>query len=192
MRGVLAALLLCACGESSMSIDAPAIDAPAHDAPAIDAPAIDAPTHDAQPSGILVSKWPRGSETFVPISGGSAPIVEGIQGFRYFETQWRVPASVNNDNPSLVLHYDISGLGGMDQMSTIGLMPASGVTRDSDRYLIFFNQYTIDQLDGAVCHITAQFPLFTQLGTWDVTVTLRRSGCLDSGVDVVCPDGGVP
>ena len=90
------------------------------------------------------------------------------------------------------LVYDVTGLGGMDQNSGLTLGTPAGGVRDSDRYLIFMNQFQLDQLDGATCHITAHFPTSPQLGTWDGIVTFRYTGCLDNGPDVVCPDGGVP
>ena len=162
------------------------------DAPAIDSHADAPPLPTDAGTQIQLSKWPRQSETFTAFSSGAeVPLVHGFQGFNYVELQIRVPAGIGSA-ATFDLVYDVIGLGGMDQNSGITFSSPDGGVQDSDRYLIFMNQFQLEQIDGASCHVTAQFPANPQLGIWDGTVTFRYTGCLDNGSDVVCPDGGVP
>ena len=186
------AVLLASCGSSAASPDA-AVDAPPIDSSHFDAAPADAAIDATPGAAIELSKWPRGSETFLAFGNGvTLPFVHGFQGFNYVELQIRVPASITDPQVTFNLHYDLAGLGSMDQSSGISLSAPDGGVRDSDRYLIFINQFTMDQLEGVSCHITAQLPASPSLAAWDGTVTLHYTGCLDNGADVVCPDGGVP
>ena len=193
MRVSILCALLAACGSSSGAPDGSPIDSSSVDVIHTDAAPGDAAIDAAPGASIELSKWPRGSETFTAFGNGATlPFVHGFQGFNYVELKIRVPATVTAPMPEFDLHYDVIGLGATDQMNIITLGTADGGVRESDRYLIFINQFTMEQLEGTSCHITAQFPQSPQLGTWDGTVTLHFTGCLDNGADVVCPDGGVP
>jgi hypothetical protein len=188
----LLTLLASACGGSASTPDGAPIDARPGDGQPIDAANTDGAPIDAAATQIQLSKWPRQTETFQAFSSGAeVPLVHGFQGFNYVELQIRVPASIASP-ATFDLVYDVTGLGGMDQNSALTLGTPAGGVRDSDRYLIFMNQFDLSQLDGATCHITAHFPTSPQLGIWDGIVTFRYTGCLDNGPDVVCPDGGVP
>jgi hypothetical protein len=191
MMGLVVCCGVAACGSSSTGpSDGAGSDRPLADGPGADRPA-DAQTIDAAPgTDIEISKWPRGSETFTALpNGGALPLIQGFQGFTYVEIQLRVPASVPAGMTPLALHYDVAG-GSMDQNNSITL--AAGATRDSDRYLIYLNQFSISMLDGASCHLQASLPSYPGVATLDTNVTLHASGCIDTGAAINCPDGGVP
>jgi hypothetical protein len=58
--------------------------------------------------------------------------------------------------------------------------------------VIFFNQFTDDQLGGRACHLSGLTRDGCPYGTLELDVTLDHSPCVDTGTTVVCPDGGVP
>jgi|SRR5215472_1587252 len=193
-------------GGGSSRIDAAAPDAAAPDGPRPDARVDgppgdgltpDGPPGDASPTLIQLSKYPRGGNTFMALSNGShLPYLTGIQGFKLAELSVRVPAGAAlTSQAAFNLSYEIPSTGMPPSMQTNPLvftMPPAGGVRDSNRYVIFFNQFSDLELSGASCHITANLPNAPSAGTVDLTVTLDHSACVDTGPDVVCPDGGVP
>jgi hypothetical protein len=185
----------CGGGASTPPVDAsgnnlsPADASPSDVLAALDAPAV----LDAGGYAIEISKYPRGSESFAPLGNGARlPLLHGVQGFNLSEIELRVPASVP-DNELLDLAYTISTSTDPPQHQTepLPLLPAHGGQRVSGRYVIYMNQFTESVLIGAICHLTGSIAT-TPRGTLDLTVTLVRSSCVDTGSTVACPDGGVP
>jgi hypothetical protein len=162
---------------------------------AADAP-VDAPPSTAFP----ISKYPRGDGgVFIALSNGShLPVLTGVQGFHLSEIQVRLPGAVvgTTTQVNFELDYVIPALSAQptQQLSALDFDPGTGgeAFRDSHRYVFYFNQFTVDQLAGQSCHVTAFVPSAPSLGTADLTLTLDPSPCVDTGVSVLCPDGGVP
>jgi hypothetical protein len=186
MRIFASALLICACGGGGGSQDS-AVDHMLVDA------APDAPGSDGG-LPIEISKYPRDGETFVPLTTNAVlPLMTGFQGFHLSELQLRVPASISDSAPTFNLAYTLSTSTDppSQQTGTVMLMPAASGSRLSERYVIYFNQFSLAQLDGAHCHLQGTLAT-SPAATLDVTVTLQHSECVDFGTSVVCPDGGVP
>lgn len=145
---------------------------------------------------IALSKFPRGSETFVALtSGDHLPIIDGFQGFHVAELQLRVPDTVAAAFIPFHVEYILDGVDGgtVEEALTAYFDEApDGGVRDSRRLVIYFNQFTDDQLAARRCHLNALARDGCSFGTIDLELTLDHSPCIDTGTTVVCPDGGTP
>ena len=172
---MLALLVLGGCGEANPAPDGSHPDAPA--------------------AGLQLAPFSRQGAPFEPLATGSTlPFFSGFQGFRLFDLQVRAPASLAATSPvpfTLAVVLVDAGLGPFTQSGDLPFsLPPSNGTRDSDRYVMYLNEVTELQLEGASCRVTATLGPGPAPSTAEVTVRLYHSSCVDYGDHVVCPDAG--
>jgi len=155
----------------------------------------DAAPSDAPAAALQLAPFSRQGAPFAALEPGSTlPFFTGVQGFRLFDLQVRAPASLAASSPvpfAVTATLVASGLAPGSQSGELRFsLPPSNGTRDSDRYVMFLNEFTETQLEGASCRVTARLGPDPPAATADVTVRLVHSSCVDYGPGVVCPDGG--
>jgi hypothetical protein len=138
--------------------------------------------------GLLVSNALVGNEPFVALADGShLPLASGFQGFHLAAVRFRVPAAVTGSSETMLIQQRLVGLGRINLTETIDFRPPVGGTRDSDRVVLYFNEFSEQQLSGAQLEFDVVAIGGAPENAARFTVTLDQTNCVDNGTMVQCP-----